>query len=309
MENKLITIITPTYNRANTLKRLYNSLKNQTFKNFRWLIMDDGSTDNTEDIVKELILNNDLEIVYHKHDNMQLFLTLYNSFKHVNTLYWMRVDSDDFLPNDSLEILYKNMLTIKHDSTIASVVGRVSYYNSNIKGDVFPTNPFIEFVFKMKYKYKISGVHAGLFKTDLTKFPEFNIDVYKSKGYIPNFLNIKTDATYKTKFINDFVYIYDLNEGDVKSLTNNKFKTNNAFGLSEYYRNFLKYYSKQYFFSYPIPVLKNVFKYVYYSSFIENQSTTMSMLMLSGFFQKFLFLIVYPMVLIFKFRNKGLIKI
>lgn len=46
------SIITPTYNRAKTLPRLYESIKNQTFKNFEWIVGDDGSTDDTENLIK-----------------------------------------------------------------------------------------------------------------------------------------------------------------------------------------------------------------------------------------------------------------
>ena len=53
-----ITIITPTYNRAHTLSRVYDSLKNQTFKDFKWIIIDDGSTDDTENLVKSFQAEN-----------------------------------------------------------------------------------------------------------------------------------------------------------------------------------------------------------------------------------------------------------
>ena len=52
--DKKITVITPTYNRAHTLERVYQSLKNQTFKSFKWLVMDDGSTDDTKQLIDRL---------------------------------------------------------------------------------------------------------------------------------------------------------------------------------------------------------------------------------------------------------------
>lgn len=68
--SKICTIMTPTYNRGYIIKSLYNSLKNQTDKTFEWLIVDDGSTDNTESIIKKLILNNDsFKIYYYKKEN------------------------------------------------------------------------------------------------------------------------------------------------------------------------------------------------------------------------------------------------
>ena len=52
MKNMIFTVFTPTFNRAYTLPRVYESLKSQTFKNFEWLIVDDGSSDGTADLVK-----------------------------------------------------------------------------------------------------------------------------------------------------------------------------------------------------------------------------------------------------------------
>ena len=69
-ENPYITVFTPTYNRAYTLRRLYESLRKQTQYDFEWLIVDDGSTDNTESLVQEFIRENSLfNIRYVKKEN------------------------------------------------------------------------------------------------------------------------------------------------------------------------------------------------------------------------------------------------
>ena len=64
MNEVKITIITPSYNRAHTLPRVYDSLKNQTFKDFKWIIMDDGSTDNTKEIVEHFKSEGLIDIEY-----------------------------------------------------------------------------------------------------------------------------------------------------------------------------------------------------------------------------------------------------
>lgn len=63
---KELTIITPTYNREKTLPAVYNSLSKQTTKNFKWLVVDDGSTDGTESLIKEFTDSSDFEILYYK---------------------------------------------------------------------------------------------------------------------------------------------------------------------------------------------------------------------------------------------------
>ena len=70
MQDKhLITVVTPTYNRAYILHKAYESLKKQTCKSFCWMIIDDGSTDDTDELVKKWINENEIDIYYYKKDN------------------------------------------------------------------------------------------------------------------------------------------------------------------------------------------------------------------------------------------------
>ena len=62
--DKKIIVITPTFNRAHTLERVYQSLRNQTFKSFKWLVMDDGSTDDTKILIDRLKGENIIDIEY-----------------------------------------------------------------------------------------------------------------------------------------------------------------------------------------------------------------------------------------------------
>ncbi|HCA4946017.1 TPA: glycosyltransferase family 2 protein, partial [Acinetobacter baumannii] len=64
-----LTIFTPSYNRAHTLHRVYESLQVQTLQNFEWIIIDDGSIDNTEDVVKDIINKSKFPIIYIKQEN------------------------------------------------------------------------------------------------------------------------------------------------------------------------------------------------------------------------------------------------
>ena len=64
MKEVKITVVTPSYNRAHTLTRVYDSLKNQTFKDFKWIIMDDGSTDHTKEIVENFKAEGLIDIDY-----------------------------------------------------------------------------------------------------------------------------------------------------------------------------------------------------------------------------------------------------
>ncbi len=97
------TVYTPTYNRAKLLPRLYESLKNQTFKDFEWLIIDDGSTDNTEDIVKSFAAENAIRIRYVKKENGGKYTAQWKAYQIAETPYITEIDSDDALMPDAVE--------------------------------------------------------------------------------------------------------------------------------------------------------------------------------------------------------------
>ena len=92
-----VTVLTPTYNRGHLLGKLYDSLCRQTDKSFQWLIIDDGSVDNTEDVVKNFCAMNVLSIEYHKKNNGGKHTALNYSHSYIKGGYVVIVDSDDYL--------------------------------------------------------------------------------------------------------------------------------------------------------------------------------------------------------------------
>ena len=117
------TIFTPTYNRAEKLKRVYNSLLKQTFKDFCWLIIDDGSSDNTEEVVKNF-KNLNIRYVYVKNGGKQ---RAYNkAIELANSKYFICLDSDDYFLEYSLEKIAEYM---KKTSSKQIGVGYLSGYD------------------------------------------------------------------------------------------------------------------------------------------------------------------------------------
>lgn len=100
------TVCTPTYNRAHLLKRPFDSLQRQTFKDFEWLIIDDGSIDNTQEVVDAFIEQADFKIIYVKTENRGKAAALNESYKHINTDYVVNLDSDDEYTDDALQKMY-----------------------------------------------------------------------------------------------------------------------------------------------------------------------------------------------------------
>ena len=260
-----ITIITPTFNRAHTLPRVYDSLLKQTFKNFKWVIIDDGSTDETETVVKTFIDENKTNIQYTKNENAKKFYTVFKGIENVSTPDFSIMDSDDAYPTDALEILIKEAEKLD-PSEFISVIGHSVDENGKIFGDLFPEN-FDGSVLEMRYKYKIKGDKNGLFITEpyLKYLHKFNFEKYKGK-YAPQkiFFNIYDANGMKTRFINKVVRIYFFDPSDVQSMSNDRVKPSSYEGLKDGYLSFINNYAYQLFF-YPLAFFRNIIGYETYS--------------------------------------------
>ena len=101
-----ITVFTPAYNRGYIIEKLYRSLQNQTFRNFEWLIIDDGSSDNTSEKIQSFIQdNNDFPIIFEKVENGGKHRAINLGVQKARGELFFIVDSDDYLTNTSLEIV------------------------------------------------------------------------------------------------------------------------------------------------------------------------------------------------------------
>ena len=110
-----LTIFTPTYNRIQTLGRVYQSLLKQTCKDFNWLIIDDGSTDNTKDLVEQWILENKIKIRYHFKENGGKHTAMKLAYELANTKFLLAIDSDDELTPDAIEIFQNEWEKIEEE--------------------------------------------------------------------------------------------------------------------------------------------------------------------------------------------------
>ena len=106
----MITVFTPTYNRGTLLNRLYQSLSAQSYKDFEWIIVDDGSSDDTALIVELLQSNhfsNDFPILYHKKENGGKHTAINVGVKKAQGDLFFIADSDDILPSNALLTIAK----------------------------------------------------------------------------------------------------------------------------------------------------------------------------------------------------------
>lgn len=203
MNNKYdITILTPTYNRANYLLQLYDSLKNQTCLKFKWLIVDDGSTDETKEIVKNFINENIIQIEYLYKDNGGKHTALNLGFKTIDTPLTFVVDSDDVLTNFAIETILMDINKIQSNQYVGLCYLRGFDYN-NVIGDEFLHEGY-DNLNKVRYIDNVSGDKAEIWKTDYVKkfqFPEYEGEKFIGEHYIWCQLSEKYDMYFSNKII------------------------------------------------------------------------------------------------------------
>ena len=207
MKSKMhsITILTPTFNRAHTLNKLYKSLCKQTNKNFEWMVVDDGSNDNTEELISKFIIQNKIKIKYFKKKNGGKHTALNFGLKNIKSEYVFILDSDDFLSNDAICIMNKYISKYHDNKEIACLSFLKAYTNNTVVGNKYCDNEVISNNIDFRYNQGYLGDMAELFKTDILKkfpFPEFAGEKFLSECYVWNNIALR----YKTVYINKTIY-------------------------------------------------------------------------------------------------------
>lgn len=169
------TVFTPLYNRSIFLKKIYDSLLIQSFQDFEWLIVDDGSNDNPELVIEQFIFENKISINYYKKHNGGKHTAINYGVSHAQGSLFIILDSDDFFASNALELLHKEWVNIKDDHSICGIVGLSSYIDNTIVGSSFPDGLKKASFSDLYYKYHVTGDKTVAFKTSVMKeypFPE-----------------------------------------------------------------------------------------------------------------------------------------
>lgn len=226
--DKIFTIFTPTYNRKDKLLRLYNKLLSFEFKDFVWLIIDDGSTDNTKDIITTF-KDIDVEYVYVKNGGKQRAYNL--AIKMAKSKYFICLDSDDYYENDALGKI-KDILD-NTDDKVAGAIYLSKYENGDIIGTGFNINRANHF--DIYNKYGVKGDKGICFKLDVLKKYEFKIfdgEKFTTEAYLYN----KIAKDYDMVCINEAFEVKEyLNDGLTSKY--DKLLTSNPKGQALYYND------------------------------------------------------------------------
>lgn len=134
---KTLTVFTPAYNRAHTIDRTYESLCRQTCKDFEWLVIDDGSTDETESLIKKWIDDAIIPIKYIRQTNQGMHGAHNTAYKNIVTELNTCIDSDDWMPDDAVEQIVKFWKKNGSDK-YAGIVGLDQTVDGKVVGTDFP---------------------------------------------------------------------------------------------------------------------------------------------------------------------------
>lgn len=222
MTKKVFTVCTPCFNSSKFIIRLYQSLKNQTYKNFEWLVIDDCSTDNTVSLLRKIKKKSSfkIKIIVNK-KNLMVSRCWNLGVKNANGLFFIGVGHDDMLVPTALETFsntWNNLDTYKK-KTLCGIMAQCINQHGNITPGLFPGAPCSANWFDMNNKVK--GEKCFCYKTKILKQNNFSyVD-----SYVPeNLTLLNISDKYDTYFINDPVRIYYIKQKNHQSLTDSFLK-------------------------------------------------------------------------------------
>ena len=141
----LLTIFTATYNRAHLLPRLYDSLKRQQATDFEWIVVDDGSSDDTAEVLSQIIKNeNPFRIRFFQQKHGGKHRAVNYGIREAKGKYFMLLDSDDYLTENAVTLITKWVGTIENLPGMCGVAGTKIKDNGELIGEFYSGAPFID---------------------------------------------------------------------------------------------------------------------------------------------------------------------
>ena len=240
----LFTVFTPTYNRAYILPALYESLRHQTIKNFEWLIIDDGSTDDTESLVNSWGSNdNGFIIRYYKKENGGKPRAINFGIQKAYGDFFFMVDSDDHLLPDAVEKMTLWVSEIQDDPSFIGVGAAKGYPDKTYLKGLPPkinANGYVDATNLERAKYNLDADMCEAYRTKV--FREFPMAEWPGEKFAPEQIALNEIALhgYKLRWHKDIIYICDyLQDGLTKG--SDRLLKQNPMGYAMMYNHMLKY--------------------------------------------------------------------
>lgn len=227
---KKLTVFTPTYNRAYCLGDLYQSLCRQTSADFLWLVIDDGSTDNTKSLVDQWIEEGKIEIKYLYKENGGMHTAHNMAYENIETELNVCIDSDDKMTDNAVELI-NSFWENNKGNQYAGVVGLDIYKDGRIVSTKkFPENIAAGKYYQLAGKYDLSGDIKFVYRTEIIKkympYPVFEGEIFTPLGY----KYLLVDFDYDLLFLNEPLCIVDYRpDGNSHNLITQYFRNPQGF--------------------------------------------------------------------------------
>lgn len=232
-----ISVITPTYNRKDTLGKLYNSILNnlQCDIEIEWLIMDDGSTDGTEEYIQKFKEEKKFCIKYYKQENQGKMKAINNLVPYADSDFLVECDSDDYFTENAFK-------TIKNNCILKEKIYAYVFLKSNEKNEIigneFKSNNFKSKMFDLYYKQGINGDKALVYNTKIRKQYKYKIEEGENFSTEAR-LHHEIDEKYDVLCFNEIVMICKYQEDGYSKNIKNIFKKNPN-GYFKFFEEMLK---------------------------------------------------------------------
>jgi glycosyltransferase involved in cell wall biosynthesis len=253
----LYTVFTPTYDRGHTIHRVYDSLCAQTLRDFEWLVIDDGSTDGTSELIATWAKVADFPIRYFRQPHAGKHIAHNLAVREARGQFFAPIDSDDALFPDALEKLYRhwNAIPISARAGFSGMGGLCCDQHGAVIGDRFPTSPYDADMRDVVYVRRMRGERWGVTRTDLLRqypFPEI-----AETQFVPEVLPaLEMADTYKRRFTNELVRVYYVDDGQIGATLSKRANLGkNSRGRAYYYAWILNH-DLDYFWHSPMPFIK-----------------------------------------------------
>lgn len=206
-----LSIITTVYNRAYILNELYESLVRQSSKNFEWIVIDDGSTDDTWTLLKKYKNDESLfSITIEKQENQGKHVAVNQAVALAKGEFAFIVDSDDYLSDDAVEVICSWIEQVKERNDVAAVAGLCGKKETKEQLGQYPESvragDWIEAKNTERRKYRLLGDKAEVYRTELLRrypFPKFEGEKFLSEESVWNHLAMEG---YLIRWYNQIIY-------------------------------------------------------------------------------------------------------
>lgn len=265
----VFTVFTPTYNRRHTLHRVYESLKAQTYRDFEWLIVDDGSTDNTCELVEQWQEENLIPIRYIYQENSHKHIAFNRGVREAKGEFFLSFDSDDSCEPQALERFkyHWDAIPLDQKEKFSTVSCLCKYTDGKIVGDLFPFNPTDSDFLEIHYGFKVKGEKWGFHRTDIVRGFLFGEKMMGT--HLPESLRWRKIAKkYKTRFVNEALRTYWTDQPSI--MRNSQHPRKNASGAQINHLDILNEYTEWFRFD-PLSFLRSGVHYSRFSFHLGNK--------------------------------------